>query len=252
MRIVAAVLLLAAPAFAGAAPDEEAETVIAAPDCHYTYDASWKLKGEVTLSQVLSALSELTCERFFVPRALAGTRVTVDVGQEHMPAHEVRERVQGALRAKGIVLDFVSAARVHRATDHTTLSAPPLPPARPTAVSAERLDKGIHCVEQKCTVTREIFDAILGDSTGLASSARIVPNFRDGKAVGFRLFGVRPGSYFARLGFENGDTVLTLNGLDIGSPEKALDAYAKIRSAAAVTVEIERRGKPLTLDYSIK
>jgi hypothetical protein len=243
------VLLVAAPALAGTVPDEE--MLIAAPDCHYASDASWKLTGEVKLSQVLTALSELTCERFFVPRALASTRVTIDVGDDRMSAHELRDRVQGALRAKGIVIDFVAASRVRRSSDLAAPTSLSLPPARP-AISAEKLDQGIHCIEQKCTLKRELLDAMLADSTGLAASARIVPNFRDGKAVGFKLYGIRPSSYFQRLGFENGDTLLTINGADIASPDKALEAYVKIRNAAAVTVGIERRGKPFTLAFIIE
>ena len=64
----------------------------------------------------------------------------------------------------------------------------------------------------------------------LSRSARIVPEIRDGKASGFRLYSVHPDGQFARLGFQNGDVIRSINGLTIYSPENALDVYARLKS----------------------
>jgi general secretion pathway protein C len=42
------------------------------------------------------------------------------------------------------------------------------------------------------------------------------------------------------------------SGFDMASPEKALEAYARLRTADKLTVSINRGGKNMNLDYNIK
>jgi general secretion pathway protein C len=44
----------------------------------------------------------------------------------------------------------------------------------------------------------------------------------------------------------------TVNGLELASPDQALDAYAKLRNASHFSVALIRRGRPLTLVYQIR
>ena len=82
--------------------------------------------------------------------------------------------------------------------------------------------------------------------------ARIVPEQENGKMVGIRLFGVRPDTLLGVLGMENGDRLQTINGFDMTSPEKALEAYARLRTADHLTVQVNRKGANMNLDYNIK
>ena len=82
--------------------------------------------------------------------------------------------------------------------------------------------------------------------------ARIVPEQENGKVVGIRLFGVRPDTLLGTLGMENGDRLQTINGFDMASPEKALEAYARLRTADKLVVQVNRRGANMNLDYNIK
>jgi general secretion pathway protein C len=83
-------------------------------------------------------------------------------------------------------------------------------------------------------------------------SARIVPEQKDGKTVGIRLFGIRPDTLLGSLGLQNGDRLEQINGYDIANPEKALEAFAHLRTASELTVGLERRGKPASLAIHIK
>lgn len=38
----------------------------------------------------------------------------------------------------------------------------------------------------------------------------------------------------------------------MASPEKALEAYARLRTADHLTVQLNRKGKPTNLDFNIK
>lgn len=102
-------------------------------------------------------------------------------------------------------------------------------------------------------VGRKVVDNILENQAQLMKSARIVPEKgADGKTVGIRLFGVRPDTLLGTLGLQNGDRLETINGFNMASPEKALEAYARLRTANKLTIQITRRGNPMTLDFNIQ
>lgn len=88
-------------------------------------------------------------------------------------------------------------------------------------------------------------------ATLVSKSARIVPAFENGRSVGFKLFSIRATSFYATaLKLENGD-VRRVNGLDMTSPETALEVYAKLKDAKELRVDIARRGVPMRLDYVV-
>ena len=78
--------------------------------------------------------------------------------------------------------------------------------------------------------------------------SRIVPEMRDGRTIGFRLWSIRPDGLIAAAGFRNGDVVVALNAYPLSTPDKALLAYAKLRNASHYRIDIERQGRPMTLD----
>jgi general secretion pathway protein C len=101
-------------------------------------------------------------------------------------------------------------------------------------------------------VDRQVVDKILENQAELMRSARIVPEQENGKVVGIRLFGIRPDTLLGTLGLENGDRLQTINGFDMASPEKALEAYARLRTADHLTVQVNRRGQNTNIDFNIK
>ncbi len=101
-------------------------------------------------------------------------------------------------------------------------------------------------------IDRSAVDKIMENQAELMRSARIVPEQKDGKTVGVRLFGVRPETLLGHLGLKNGDRLETINGFNMGSPEKALEAYARLRTASALKIQVNRRGKPMTIELKIK
>lgn len=101
------------------------------------------------------------------------------------------------------------------------------------------------------TVEQAGVDKALGDLSSLATQARIVPAFEGGEAVGFKLFSIRPGSLYSKIGIQNGDVISRINGYEINSPDKALEVYQKMKDAKEITVDLKRRGKPVSLSYQI-
>lgn len=145
-------------------------------------------------------------------------------------------------------------APLPKATASTAKTATPATPSRGRgkAVPPEIAAK-IHKVsETEFNVERSVVDTILENQAELMRSARIVPEKEGDKIVGIRLFGIRPESLLGTLGIENGDRLQSINGFEMSDPQKALEAYARLRSAERLTVTVNRRGKPMNIDFNIK
>jgi general secretion pathway protein C len=144
----------------------------------------------------------------------------------------------------------------------TMFKSPNQPPPKPAAPNAEaaapantadaELDQGIKQVsETKYTVRRSLVDKLLQNQGELMRSARVVPHEENGRVVGVKLYGIRKSSLFGKLGLQNGDMLRTINGFDMGSPDSALEAYAKLRSATNLSLAMVRRGNAVTMEYNI-
>ncbi|MEO1234829.1 MAG: type II secretion system protein GspC [Myxococcota bacterium] len=101
-------------------------------------------------------------------------------------------------------------------------------------------------------IEKSEIDNVLSNLNQIARQARIVPSFKNGKSNGFKLFSIRPNSLYSKIGIQNGDIVQKINGYEINSPDKALEIYSKLKDADSITVDLVRRGKPQTMNYSIR
>jgi general secretion pathway protein C len=128
----------------------------------------------------------------------------------------------------------------------------PMPAGGATPVGDD-IKKGIQRIgPNEFNVDRGVVDKILENQAELMRQARIVPEQENGKVVGIRLFGVRADTLLGTLGMENGDRLEKINGFDMTSPEKALEAYARLRTADHLTISLNRKGQEQNLDYNIK
>lgn len=141
--------------------------------------------------------------------------------------------------------------------DTTTAPGAPAPPppmaAAPKDPFAAELDKGIRKTGPNTyEVQHTTLDSLLGNMGALARAARIVPETRDGKSIGFRLFSIKPDGPFGKIGLQNGDVISAINGLEMTSPDKALEVYTKLKTANHLSVGLERNGQKVTMDYTIR
>lgn len=162
-------------------------------------------------------------------------------------SHIDEDRVYLDVSGRKEYLDLIDKAP---ATPNAPVAAAAAPPADP--LMAE-LDRGIKKIgEHNYEVQRATVDSLLGNMSLLSRSARIVPEIRDGKAAGFRLFSVRPDGPFAKIGLQNGDVISAINGLEMTSPDKALEVYTKLKSASHLSVGLERNGQKINKEYNIR
>jgi hypothetical protein len=96
------------------------------------------------------------------------------------------------------------------------------------------------------TIEQSLVEKLIEDPASLGLRATPSP-------TGVVVAGIRKGSPAEHLGLERGDLIESINGFEIGKPEQALEAYARLRTGvSALHVRIRRGGKPLTLDVDIR
>ena len=205
---------------------------------------------------VASMFSEREDEWSFVSLALnAGSPLLYRIGST------VDSKTVHAIFPEAVVLKNSSGALCSL----TMFKSPNQPPPKPAAAapgppaiaeaaggSDAELDQGIkQQSDTKYTVRRSLVDKLLQNQGELMRSARVVPHEENGRVVGVKMYGIRKSSLFGKLGLQNGDLLRTINGFDMGSPDSALEAYAKLRSASNLSVAVVRRGNPVTMEYNI-
>lgn len=105
--------------------------------------------------------------------------------------------------------------------------------------------------DEVTTITREALDVMLSNEALMFRQARVVPHMSDGRVRGMQVFGIRRASIPAALGLQNGDVLRSLNGVDLSTPESALEAVARIRTATELRLRVERDGQERALVYRI-
>ena len=84
------------------------------------------------------------------------------------------------------------------------------------------------------------------------TQVRMIPFFEGNKSAGYRIAAIRPGTTFEQLGFQGGDVIQQVNGMDISSPEKLYTIFQNLKDEKKVSVNILRQGQKNTLTYEIR
>ncbi len=101
-------------------------------------------------------------------------------------------------------------------------------------------------------VSREILNRDITDLYSLMSQVRVQPYLKNNKPHGFQLSSIRPNGIFYQLGIRNNDVIVKLNGVSVRQPEDIMGLYRQIQELDTVLVEVERRGRLMTLTYSLR
>jgi len=136
------------------------------------------------------------------------------------------------------------------------------PPPPPTAIPIWTEDTEVFAWPSKASddvvvidathylVKRAFLEKALANQD-LQKSVRMIPAMVDGGIIGVKIFGVRADSTAAKLGLKNGDTLESLNGLPLGSPDDALLAYSHVRTSKRFVLTLERAGASMAIHYRV-
>lgn len=127
-------------------------------------------------------------------------------------------------------------------------------PARPTSAKAkekaalqDKVRSTIKKVgENQFEVDRSGVELIIKNYAKLAGSLRSRPT-----KEGMRVSGIKQDDVLSELGMKTGDMLQSINGFDMTDPDKAVDAYAKLRKAGQLDIQMTRDGAPITIGVKI-
>jgi general secretion pathway protein C len=118
--------------------------------------------------------------------------------------------------------------------------------------SRNRLETATASEPRKILLKRERIDAAVNDLGNLMKQVRIRPHFTNGQSDGLTLSGIRSNSIFGEMGFRNGDVIVGVDGKKIESVDDALSLYGNLQTAENVQVQLRRRGRLQTIDYTVE
>jgi general secretion pathway protein C len=121
-----------------------------------------------------------------------------------------------------------------------------------TARSRDKAGSGIRSLgENRWAISQTEIDKARGNLGTLLKQARMEPYVVNGKTEGFVVRMIRPRSLLANLGMKVGDVVSAVNGVELDSPEKALQIFQQLREAKRLTVDLTRGKEKMSFEYEI-
>ena len=84
----------------------------------------------------------------------------------------------------------------------------------------------------------------------VGKGVRVVPNFKDGELLGYRIVKIRGDSPLKLLGLERNDVIQGVDGGPV-DPAAALDLLGKVEGLEGLALQLDRGGEPLELTYEI-
>jgi hypothetical protein len=126
----------------------------------------------------------------------------------------------------------------------TTMGAPVL---APPPITDDELDRHIRWIApQAWEVDRELVERLLSVHASAGAVMRrtlVIPHERGGRVIGVKVYGIRRSSFWARVGLQNGDTIMDVNGVPMSSPDRVLEGYTRLPEVDALFIRLERRGE---------
>lgn len=140
-----------------------------------------------------------------------------------------------------------SAAPVSSARQVAVAPAPPATrPGDTGSTGIVRVDPGTW------RVSRELILENFANVGSLSSQATVTPYFVQGQQQGFRLSQIRSAGLLQQIGLQEGDVLQTVNGLNLYTPQEALQAYQQLQTESTVRINLLRNNRPTTLTYELR
>ncbi len=173
--------------------------------------------------------------------------VILDQVSKKQELYKVGDKVQGAVIAsveRGKVLLKLGEKEQVLLFEEPSKASPPQasPPkqSQPQAPTTTQIQ-----------IQRADLEAQLQDLPKLMSQVNVAPHFKDGQPAGIGIHRITPGSIFQRMGLQNGDILVGVEGNPISSPEELINLYDKLKNAESLRLQVERGGSVKEIEYTI-
>lgn len=124
--------------------------------------------------------------------------------------------------------------------------------AAPGAVPAAASERIKKTADGKFLIDRRELESTVANINEVFTQARAVPFFQDGKTVGFRVFAIKPGSVFEKIGLQNGDVINRVNGVELTDPTKAISLFTELQNEGHIAVDLQRNKQAKNFSYEIR
>ena len=106
--------------------------------------------------------------------------------------------------------------------------------------------------ETEYVLDRAELDSQLSNLSLLLQQARAVPSYKNGQAVGLRVFAIRPDSLYSKIGLRNGDVLLNINGRPLGDLTEAIKLFEVMKAESSFTLSLERNRETKEFSYQVR
>lgn len=86
----------------------------------------------------------------------------------------------------------------------------------------------------------------------LLTQARAIPYYKNGQPVGLRMFAIKNGSLYSKLGFQNGDILKSINNNELTELSEAMKLFETLKQEREITVTLERGQESKEFRYKIQ
>ncbi len=193
---------------------------------------------------------------------LWGTALAHDPGESFAIIEDLGARRQGLYRVGDTVLEVATLARVEwdrvvldRDGGEEVLEISSArangkdAPAGGAPGAGERIRK---TADNKFLIDRRELESTVANINEVFTQARAVPYFENGKTVGFRVFAIKPGSVFEKIGLQNGDVINRVNGVELTDPTKAISLFTELQNEGHIAVDLQRNKQAKNFSYEIR
>lgn len=126
-----------------------------------------------------------------------------------------------------------------------TPSGPPVAEGQPEVDVRQTSDTSFE-------LDRNDFEQVTQNLGPLLTQARVVPHFENGAINGYKIFAIKPDSLYQKIGLENGDVIQNINGIQVDSPEKALQMFQSLRTEKNFTINLSRNNTAMQFHYNLR
>jgi len=99
---------------------------------------------------------------------------------------------------------------------------------------------------------RKEVDSTLADQMQFMREIGVRPRFEGGRPAGFVIYSIEPESIFARMGLEDGDVIVGVNGRSFATTQPTMEFYGALKKGGTVSLEIKREDSKMELHFEIQ
>ncbi|NOS76988.1 MAG: PDZ domain-containing protein [Nitrospira sp.] len=179
-----------------------------------------------------------------------GFAVVEDIASKRQNLVRLREIIENVgevseLRREGILIRQGDQEEVLGLALLQSEEAPP-PSRMPAQAPANYVSPAKRTLDR-----REVVEAVK-DPSKLLLQAHAVPYIQNGAMQGFRLDFVNPSGFFDKAGFQYGDVIQRINGVEIRDPGRLLGMFNQVVNERTVKVDVVRAAQNTTLTYELR